>query len=94
MLLRLAGLRKEGRRSSSLRTTGERLVDKQVTWRITHAFEHTQILNPLFTQTLNHTREQVAGLLDSIATHLADFDIGPEIVVDLRSDVPAVETTE
>jgi 7-keto-8-aminopelargonate synthetase-like enzyme len=47
-----------------------------------------------FTQTRNHTREQVTGLLDSIATHLADFDLGPEIVVDLRSDVPAVGATE
>ena len=47
-----------------------------------------------FTQTLNHTKEQVTGLLDTIATHLADFDAGPEIIVDLRDDVPAVWETE
>lgn len=47
-----------------------------------------------FTQTLNHTKEQVMGLLDTIAIHLADFEAGPEIIVDLRDDVPAVRETE
>jgi len=41
-----------------------------------------------FTQTLNHTREQFAGLLDAIQMHLTDFEPDTDVVIDLREEVP------
>lgn len=42
-----------------------------------------------FTQTLNHTREQFTGLLDAIQTHIGEFDVETDVVVDLRQEVLA-----
>lgn len=40
-----------------------------------------------FTQTLHQSEDQLRGLVHSIASHMPDRD--PEVVIDLRSDVPA-----
>jgi 7-keto-8-aminopelargonate synthetase-like enzyme len=43
-----------------------------------------------FTQTLHQSEDQLRGLIHSIASHMPDTE--PEIVVDLRTEVPVVIT--